>query len=165
MRCSAFLGFLFSRLVFTPSLRCVIEIPIRSQFSSSLPCLFSLGQSSFSLFLSVLGRLFLRLRLRLRLSFPSQDTHSSIIPGLLEKGSISLVYVRADVQFALSYHELQCTSVTKIFSWPFQTRMCGNCAFGRSLDFKYRLQAYPIFGYLNSKKLTAFLPKTVCLSY
>jgi hypothetical protein len=96
-----------------------------------------LGQSSFSLFLSVLGRLFLRLRL----SFPSQDTHSSIIPGLLEKGSISLGYVRADVQFSLSCHELQCTSVAKIFPWPFQTQMCGNCAFGRNVDFKYRLQA------------------------
>jgi len=55
-----------------------------------------LGQSFFSL--SVLGRLFLGLRL----SFPFQDTNSSIIPGLLEKGSISLVYVRADVQFVLS---------------------------------------------------------------
>jgi len=46
----------------------------------------------------VLGPLFLGLRL----SFPFQDTNSSIIPGLLEKGSISLVYVRADVQFVLS---------------------------------------------------------------
>lgn len=53
LRYSAFLGFLFSRLVFTPSLWCVIEIPIRSQFSSSLPCLFSLGQSFFSLHLTL----------------------------------------------------------------------------------------------------------------
>ena len=62
------------------------------------------SRSSLSLSLSVLGRLFLRLRR----SFPFQDTHSSIIPGLLEKGSISLVYVRADVQFALPCHEIQC---------------------------------------------------------
>lgn len=62
------------------------------------------SRSSLSLSLSMLGRLFLRFRL----SFPFQGTNSSIIPGLLEKGSISLVYVPADVQFALSCHELQC---------------------------------------------------------
>jgi hypothetical protein len=54
-----------------------------------------------------------RLFLRLRISFPFQDTNSSIIPGLLKKGSIS----RTDVQFALSCCELQCRlPLSRIYS-------------------------------------------------
>jgi hypothetical protein len=41
--------------------------------------------------------------------------------------------------------------------------MCGNCAFGRSVDFRYRVPAYQMFGNIDSKKLTAFHPKTICL--
>lgn len=114
--------------------------------------------------LSVLGRLFLGLRL----SFPFQDTNSSIIPGLLEKESISPVYVRAGVQYALSLavsysvgnfcHEYILLAISN-------TNVCGNCAFGRGVDFKYRLKTYLMFGYIHSKKLTAFLPKTICLLF
>jgi hypothetical protein len=133
-----------------------VSIPIFSSLSSLAHTSFSLPQS---LSLSASGRLFLRHCF----SCPFHDFNSSIIPRLLEKGSISLVYERADVQFALSCHELQCTSVTNIFSWPFQARMYGNCAFWRSVDFKCRLQAYQMFGYLDIKKLNAFRPKRVCL--
>lgn len=149
------LSSLFQRLVFAASLRRVIEIPIRSQFLSSFPCSFSSARLAFSQRQSAHFFVYVS-------SFPLLNISGSIIPGLLEKLSLSCMSP-ADVQFAhshqhsflLSVRELQRSSATNVFSWPFEARMAGNWVFEMWI-FKCRPQCQDMFAYLEAKKLNTF---------
>jgi hypothetical protein len=91
-------------------------------------------------------------------SFPLLETSGSIIPGLLERGyEPSWCAVRSFTRtlFLLSVLELQRSSDTNVFSWPFATRMAGNWVFEMWI-FKCRPEFQDMFDCLNLKKLNTF---------
>lgn len=151
------LSSLFHRLVFAASLRRVIEIPIRSQFPSSFPCSFSSARSAFSL-LSASGRSFLRLRIFLPSSRHQRFDHPRPVRetvSLLHEANWCAVRSFTPTLLLLSVRELQRSSDTNVFSWPFEARMAGNWV-SEMWIFKCRPQCQDMFAYLDAKKLNTF---------